>query len=136
MPLVSFESEDEEMDAALDEAKQSIGTFFENLVSPKANQESFLVKVAFESEDSVEHIWMADLDVTVRPIVGTVANEPSIPGLKFMDRVPIDPARITDWMFVEDGYLIGGYSTKLIRSKMSSDERAEYDRNAPYKFRD
>jgi uncharacterized protein YegJ (DUF2314 family) len=131
-----FEEDDEDMSTAIAEAKETIGIFFDNLISPKPNQTAFLIKVAFEFEDQIEHIWMADLDITARPIKATVANEPTIPGLKYMERVSIDPARITDWMFVEDGYLIGGYTTKLIRSRMSPEERMAYDKNAPYKFRD
>jgi uncharacterized protein YegJ (DUF2314 family) len=131
-----FESGDAGINTAIEEAKASIGTFFESLISPKPNQESFLVKVAFESEEQVEHVWLADLDISVRPLEGTVANDPTIPGMKFMERVSFEPAQITDWMFVEDGYLIGGYTTKYIRSNMSPEERAEYDSSAPYKFRD
>jgi len=104
MPLISFGDQDAKMNAAIDRAKRSLTVFFENFVAPKNNQKSFLLKVAFESDDDVEHIWIADLDASVMPLEGTVANEPSMPGIKFMQRITFQPNQITDWMFVEDGF--------------------------------
>ena len=45
------------------------------------------------------------------------------------------PTQITDWMYVESGYLVGGYTTQVVRNAMSMAERAEYDAAAPYRFR-
>jgi uncharacterized protein YegJ (DUF2314 family) len=49
--------------------------------------------------------------------------------------VYFDPNRISDWMFVQDGYLIGGYTTKAIRDRLTLAERATYDESAPFKFK-
>ena len=53
-----------------------------------------------------------------------------------MHRVEFDPAQITDWMYIENGYLVGGYTTCLIRQRMTPEERQTYDFKAPYKFRE
>ncbi len=39
---------------------------------------------------------------------GVVAIEPKLPSLKFMQRVGFEPSHVSDWMYVEDGYLVGG----------------------------
>jgi uncharacterized protein YegJ (DUF2314 family) len=131
--VIPFSSEDPEMEAAINAARETLGEFLQAFIRPAKNQRSFLLKVKFFEK---EHIWMADLDLSSKPSQGTVANEPTVPELKFMQRATFDPFQITDWMYVEDGYLVGGYTTRLIRSRMNSDEREAYDANAPYKFRD
>jgi uncharacterized protein YegJ (DUF2314 family) len=135
-PTVSFADQDQRMAFAIDEARRSLNVFFDAFCSPKRNQTAFLLKVRFEVPEKIEHIWLADIDASVMPLEGTVANEPNFPGLEFMQRVEFYPSAITDWMFIEDGYLVGGFTTQVIRSRMSPEERASFDANAPYRFRD
>jgi uncharacterized protein YegJ (DUF2314 family) len=52
-----------------------------------------------------------------------------------MQRVDFEPSYISDWMYIEDGYLVGGYTTRVIRDRMTPKERTAYDAQAPYKFR-
>lgn len=108
----------EEMENAIDEARSSIGKFFSAFESPKPNQTSFLIKARFEEADSSEHIWLADLDFNTQPATGVVANEPDIKTLTYMERVPFLPDQISDWMYMENGQLVGGFTTKvLLRAK-------------------
>ena len=109
--------------------------FFDAFVMPKPNQKSFLLKVLFEQDGKGEHLWMADINAKVFPLEGTVANEPRLNGLKFMQRATFHPSQVSDWMYVEDGYLVGGFTTQVIRAAMSPEQRQKYDARAPYKFR-
>jgi uncharacterized protein YegJ (DUF2314 family) len=86
--------------------------------------------------DQLEHIWLADLDFSGERPRGVVANEPRLPSLKFMQVVEFEPAQITDWMYIEDGYLVGGYTTRVIHDRMTPEERKSHNATAPYKFRD
>lgn len=52
-----------------------------------------------------------------------------------MQRVEFEPLYISDWMYIEDGYLVGGYTTRVIRDRMTEEERKKHDAQAPYKFR-
>jgi len=123
------------MQFAIEEARRTLRSFFDAFVAPRPNQTSFLLKVLFESDGEKEHIWVADVDASVSPLEGTVANEPKLPGFTFMQRTTFMPSQITDWMYVEDGYLVGGFTTQVIRSGMSAAQRAEYEAHAPYRFR-
>jgi len=126
---------DPRMGVAMEEARRSLRTFFDAFVAPKPNQDSFLLKVLFENDGTREHIWVADINATVFPLQGTIANEPGIEGLSFKQRVSFHPRQISDWMFVQDGYLIGGYTTKAIRASLTLAERVKYDKSAPFKFK-
>lgn len=123
------------MEAAIDEAKANVDKFFEAFFHPKPNQRNFLVKVVFDEGDKREHIWLADLDFPGETATGVIANEPNLPTLTFMQRVEFHLSYISDWMYIEDGYLIGGYTTRVIRDRMTPGERKEHDAHAPYKFR-
>jgi uncharacterized protein YegJ (DUF2314 family) len=133
--IYTFDESDPAMGAAIDEARRNLRTFFEAFIAPKANQTSFLLKVLFEVDGEREHIWMADINAAVFPLEGTVANEPRLPGLEFMKRTTFHPMQISDWMYLEDGYLVGGFTTQAIRARLSPAKRIEYDAQAPYKFR-
>jgi uncharacterized protein YegJ (DUF2314 family) len=93
------------------------------------------VKAIFVEGEEVEHVWLADLDFSGTLPNGVVANEPLLPSLKFMQTVEFHPSQITDWMYVDDGYLIGGYTTRVIRDRMTPEERRDHDAAVPYKFR-
>jgi len=135
-PTVSFADQDQRMAFAIDEARRSLNVFFDAFCAPKETQSAFLLKVRFEAPVKVEHIWLADIDASVMPLQGTVANQPNFPGLQFMQRVEFHPSQISDWMFIENGCLVGGYTTQVIRAGLTSNERASFDASSPYRFRD
>ncbi len=130
-----FSSEDAQMEAAILEAKSSIGQFIAAFTKPTSRQKSFLVKVVFDEGEQREHLWVADLGLGGDKLRGVIANEPNLPSLKFTQKVEFEPRYISDWMYIEDGYLVGGYTTRVIRDRMTPEARAEHDARAPYKFR-
>jgi uncharacterized protein YegJ (DUF2314 family) len=135
-PSYSFLENDRRMNFAIEEGRRSLRSFFDAFVKPTPNQKAFLLKAEFTEGDTTEHIWLADIDASTMPMTGTIGNEPLIKSLSFMQRVEFRPEQISDWMYVEDGYLVGGFTIQVIRAGLSSEERAAYDAKAPYKFRD
>jgi len=123
------------MEAAILEAKSSIRQFFTAFTKPTSRQKGFLLKVVFDEGEQREHIWVADLGLAGDKLRGVIANEPNLPSLKFMQKIEFDPQYISDWMYIEDGYLVGGYTTRVIRDRMTPEARIEHDASAPYKFR-
>lgn len=132
--VVQVSEEDEQMEAAVMAAKASFRQFIEAFAAPRPGQTMFLVKVVFDEGDAREHIWLADLDLSTAGPSGVVANEPNLPGLRFMQRVKFDPMYISDWMYVQDGVLVGGFTTRALRERMSPEERAALDAALPYRF--
>ena len=116
--IVSVPSEDPEMEAAIDEAKKSFRQFFHAFHNPTPQQTSFLVKIAFYVGDTYEHIWVADLDFTGNKARGVVAVEPVTNLIHFMEPIEFEMMYISDWMYMDEGSLVGGYTTKLLKSRM------------------
>jgi len=103
-----------EMGDAIDQARATIGDFFKAFENPQPGQTGFSIKARFEDDCASEHIWLAELDFTTRPATGVVANEPQIESVSFMERVPFLPDQISDWMYLEHGRLIGGFTTRVL----------------------
>jgi uncharacterized protein YegJ (DUF2314 family) len=133
-PVVAVADDDIEMEAAITATKQSLRQFLEAFMSPQPGQSVFQVKAAFIDADQLEHIWLADPDFKGSPLKGTVADEPVLPSLRFMQRVEFEAPQITDWMYVQDGELVGGYTIRVLRDRMRPGERAALDAAAPFKF--
>jgi uncharacterized protein YegJ (DUF2314 family) len=124
------------MNQAIDQARATLPQFLRAFSNPNADQASFLLKVRFQSGHENEHIWLADLDLSKSLSLGTVANKPKLRGFDFMQRVTFRIADVSDWMYVQGGYLVGGYTTRLIRSRLSAQERAAMDAEIPFTIRD
>ena len=108
----------------------SIDTFLQALNSLQANRTHFSVKVAFRDGDAVEYMWLNDVDHQAGTFLGSVGNVPEVvASVSFGQAVTVPVSQIADWMFVEDGRLKGGYTIRLMRERLSPEERAEFDEN-------
>jgi uncharacterized protein YegJ (DUF2314 family) len=128
------ENGEAELQAAVDAARGSIGQFVEAFTDQKPGQDSFLVSVAFIEGTRFERIWISGLDVSGETLRGVVASEPALPGFSFGQPVEFTYPQITDWMYVEDGHLVGGYTMRVIRRRLSAGKRAQFDAEVPFTF--
>jgi uncharacterized protein YegJ (DUF2314 family) len=112
--VVQVRNDNDEIARAILEAKQTIGQFLAAFRDPKPGQAGFHVKVRFEVEDAVEHIWLTDLDLDSKPPSGAIANDGRIPGFDFGKRVTFQKAWVTDWTYTDNGEMVGGYTTKVL----------------------
>ncbi len=135
-PVMAVTESDQDINLAIGRARSTLDVFFRQLAKQKPNQEGFLVKVRFSRGADVEHIWLADLDITDRQMRGVIASEPHLPGLSLMKNVSFTRDQITDWMYIEDKCLVGGFTTRALRARMSPDELDALNANLPYRIED
>jgi uncharacterized protein YegJ (DUF2314 family) len=120
---------DPEMDAAVAKARSEVATFIARLQKPLPGDDFFSVKMPIQQEEGTEHFWLAGVTYDRGVFRGTLANDPDIvKGHRFGERVSIKEAEISDWMFAHDGVLVGGFTIRLLRSRMSPTERAQMDK--------
>jgi len=68
---------------------------------------------------------------------GVLANEPAGSStLRLGDRVTVPEDRITDWKYIQHDILIGGYSLRLLRKRMSEESRRELDSRLDFRVLD
>jgi uncharacterized protein YegJ (DUF2314 family) len=112
--VVPVAGSNQDMGDAIDQARASIADFLAAFNNPQPGQTGFSIKARFEDDSTSEHIWLSDLDFTTRPATGVVANDPQIESVSYMERVPFLPDQISDWMYLEHGRLMGGFTTRVL----------------------
>lgn len=112
--LYSVSEDDAEMNKAIEIAKQTLPTFDSALKSKSPSYYYFALKAKFDVEEGTEHIWLSAINTEDGQYKGVIDNVPkSIRNLKSGDTVTVEQKRITDWMFLEDGKLRGGYTIRV-----------------------
>ena len=103
--------------------------------SPKPNQSGFAVKKKFPIRgDEGEHIWLTELTYDGKEFHGRVNNEPvDVKNVKLGDRSSVSPAEISDWMFVQDGRLVGGATIRILYDLSSPAGRKKFEKETGLK---
>ena len=134
--MYTVNDDDMQLEHAVKHARRTVGQFITALQNPPPNSRDFQVKKLFIAKDgTAEHIWLADVKFTGNRFVGIVDNKPNkIPGLKIGDRHSVNPDEVTDWSYVENGKLVGGYTIRVLFAEMSSDEKQQFEKQADFKI--
>ncbi|MDQ0966121.1 uncharacterized protein YegJ (DUF2314 family) [Flavobacterium sp. W4I14] len=127
--MVYVPSEDERMNWAIEKANLTLWYFEESLKNKRPYQNYFSIKVLITDGDEGEHIWLTDPHFDDEGnLFGTVGNEPvNIRSVKFNQKIGIKRDLISDWMIIENGRLIGGYTIRAIRDGIAEKEKAAFD---------
>ena len=123
------------MKRAVHQARRTVGVFIQAVRHPAAGQHDFQVKKPFRQGDVVEHLWLSDVSFRGNRFHGLVDNVPrKIKGLKMGDLVSVNPNEITDWAFVENGRLVGGYSIRVLYAELSPKGRKVLEDEARFRI--
>jgi uncharacterized protein YegJ (DUF2314 family) len=121
-------AEDRQMNAAMAKARATIEQFKGRLDSPPPSQTAASLKARFEDQGQIEHMWLDDVTYAGGVFHGTIGNEPMlVTKWSFGDRVTVSVERVSDWMIADNGRLIGGWTIRVLRDRMSPQERADFD---------
>lgn len=135
--VVMVSSHDPDMTAAIKDARASVSKFQAALGTRKLNQTGFAVKMAFTDGEMTEHFWLDQVRWDGTKYHGVVNNDPEkVSNVKLGQEASVAPEDISDWMYVENGKLVGGYTIRALRAAMSPKERAEFDESTPFKILD
>jgi len=113
---------------AVHTARKTVGTFIAALQHPSPTQHDFEVKKPFVQGTEREHIWLSDVTFSGNRFHGRVDNHPiKIKGLKIGERVSVNPNEISDWAYVDNGNLVGGYTIRVLYKELSPERRKELE---------
>jgi uncharacterized protein YegJ (DUF2314 family) len=132
---------DAELESAIKQARDSLGTFVSKLATPHANR-TFVavfiaVKVRFSPPGELpQDIWIDEVTYENGVFRGDIGDD--IPALKLEagETITIPEDDIVDWMIVEEGKLIGGYTIRLAVQRMSPEERERFLETLDYSIED
>ncbi|WP_313386505.1 DUF2314 domain-containing protein [Chishuiella sp.] len=132
------EKEQKDLDSIGKEARQTFDDFKLALSMKDTTTTNFIVKEMYNIPNSTqkEHVWIRDVYTDQDDqLKGVVDNAPQYTkDVKLNDTVIIKPEEISDWMYYKGDKMIGGYSIKYMRSKLTDEERKKFDEQYKVKF--
>lgn len=137
-PMVTgFEAEDQEMNAAMRKARDTLADFEKRLEQPPATQQHIGLKGRFEEDGNVEHMWIDGIEVTAEGYRGKLGNHPvHIKAIDVGSDVLVKRANVSDWMAIDDGKMVGGFTLRVQRQRMTPEQRADFDASANFIIED
>jgi uncharacterized protein YegJ (DUF2314 family) len=133
--IFTVDETDPRMNAAIDKARSTVGQFVKALSNPRSSQSGFSVKAPIRDGDHVEHMWLTPVKYRDGKFVGTVNNEPDVvKSVKLGEQYELKAGDISDWMYVENGMLVGGFTIRVLRDAAPKEKRAEFDHSVPFKI--
>lgn len=132
--VVHVSDDDNAVNRAMDEARATVDQFIAALNSPQPSQQAFSVKLLVSDGQHGEHMWVAPVRFDQGKFYGQINNVPErVRGVKLGDEVSVSANEISDWMFVDRGRLIGGYTIRVLRDGLGAAEKRQFDRSVPFK---
>jgi uncharacterized protein YegJ (DUF2314 family) len=131
----SVSDDDKQMDRAVENAQRTLGFFMAALHAKHNGDTVFEIKKGFIDGDKVEHLWIKRVTYDGKNFHGEIDNRPQdVNNVHLGQRVTVAPEVVTDWMFLKDGKLIGGYTTRVLYARLSPEDKAEFDKQAEFKI--
>ena len=135
--IYNVEEDDVEMNKAIEKAKQTLDSFDYAFKNNTRVFTFFGLKKKFEENGNVEHIWIGNIQgIKNGKYIGVIDNLPEkIMSVKLGDTVQIDRKEISDWMYIKKSELHGGYTIRLLRDRMTEEERKKFDAESGMKIK-
>lgn len=125
--VVPFADSDAEMNAAIAKARSRLAIFWQKFAKPGPGEESFSLKIEITDGGASEHFWCSEIEGDASKATCRIANEPQwVKTVAFGQRIDVDPARISDWMYRLEGKIKGGETIRVIVARMPAEEAAQY----------
>ena len=128
---------DVELEAAIQQARNTLDKFTDRIASPHPDRTFVAVKVRFFPPDDLpQDIWVDEITYTGSSFRGNMGDD--IPSLKLIagEKIVVPAEDIVDWMIVEDGQLVGGYTIRLAYQRMSPEEKERFLETLDYSIED
>jgi len=134
-PYIEVPKNHAAMHRAVIQARKTVGEFIAALKNPAPGQKVFEIKKPFIQNGEIEHIWLSDVQFVGNRFQARVDNQPrKIQGLKLGQVVSVDSKEISDWLYIDHGKLVGGYTVRVQYSELSAKEKQEFDQAADFKI--
>jgi uncharacterized protein YegJ (DUF2314 family) len=134
-PYYEVPNDDTAIRRAVIQARKTVGKFITALQHRANGQKDFEIKKPFIQNGQMEHIWLSDVEFVGNRFQARVDNEPrKIRGVKIGQLVSVNPNEITDWLYIDNGKLVGGYTFRVQYNQLSPQDKQEFDQAADFKI--
>ncbi|MEO5564012.1 MAG: DUF2314 domain-containing protein [Chitinophagaceae bacterium] len=133
--VYNVETNDLVMNLAIAKAKDSYNSFLDVIKGGDTTLDDFGVKMGFETADGTEHMWLNQLHFENDTLFGVLDNDPvNATSFKAGDSLEIKKEMISDWLYVRNNKMVGGYTIKALYSGMDEEEKKEFKKNLGFEI--
>ncbi|MFO1004121.1 MAG: DUF2314 domain-containing protein [Planctomycetaceae bacterium] len=116
--VIGASGDDPKMLAATAEARRTWSEFVKAFRNKPKNSENFSAKFPFDAPDQKEFMWVEVDSINGDTVTGRLGNDPVwVKDLKLGDEVRMKVSDLSDWMYLKDGEIVGGYTVKVLMEK-------------------
>lgn len=116
------------MNAAIAKARDSLTNFWQAYEKRNHGESDFSLKVKILDKEKVEHFWVGDIERKDGKIFGTINNDPdTVQNVKLGDRLAVNEADISDWLYLQNGKMVGNYTLRVLFKQMPKEEVEKYE---------
>jgi uncharacterized protein YegJ (DUF2314 family) len=128
---------DADMNAAIAKAKATFSQFQSALREGKPSCTDFGVKKPYPTPSGGhEHMWIEDVKEVEGGFEGVIANDANDTRVvKNGQKVRFSASEISDWKYVDGGFLVGGYTIRYFTDRMSPEEKRALEKDAGFKIK-
>lgn len=123
--IISVADDDPVMNAAIEKARGSLPQFWDSFAAPDTNEVDFALKLGIVDGADTEHFWCNEIEGDASAATCVIANEPAfVTNVAYGERVDVDPAIISDWMYYRDDKIVGGETIRALLPQLDKKEAA------------
>ncbi len=129
-PTSRVSSTDADMNAAMQQAQKSLPSFIKALQSPSPTQSEFALKARFpyNSGKDAEYMWVNQLTYANGKFQGVLDSTPQhATNMKAGQHVTVETPDVADWVIIDAGRLLGGYTIIAVRNRMTPGDKLAFD---------
>lgn len=141
--IVPVESDDAEMNAAMQTARERFPEFWREVSADYMRAiptlDGSMVKAYFDdpggAPEGGEHMWVSGVEYDGKIISGELTDTPRhLRSVRAGQQVTFPLERVSDWFYVDGGKAVGAFTVRALRSRMNEEERRAHDSNYPFRF--
>jgi uncharacterized protein YegJ (DUF2314 family) len=120
---------------ATQSARETLTQFIERVRSPTLGQAYQAVEIKLDVGHRAEYIWVEIDGVQDGRLLGKLpiaGNSSESDGSN--TQASISPDDVHDWMIVDEGRLVGGYTLRVMYAKMDAEQRRNFDELRWYRW--
>ncbi len=120
---------DPDMQAAFRKARETLGDFLALARAPRSSIDHMAVKVAIHDRGETEYFWISPFREKDGAFIGTINNTPrSVRNVQFGQTITFQTSDIVDWLYRENGKMIGNYTACVLLRQVPPSERKAFER--------
>jgi uncharacterized protein YegJ (DUF2314 family) len=125
--VISATPRDAHMEAAFRKARETLSLFLDLVRDEPDFITSYAVKIPLRDGNVTEYVWIGPFVERNGSFVGTLNNTPrSVRKYVAGQKINFQKSDIVDWLYREDGKLIGNYTVCALLKNTPPDQAAEF----------